>query len=126
MKDEPLPTGHALDQMMQRLSTHLDGLAAEVHRVEHAIGEGLGRHTDDDAPITQLQSLDYLRQSLEDLSLLTLMLGRRCDLGALTGVEGLQIARKLRLAVTRQILLSLDPPETFGDDHRNAGNLDLF
>lgn len=117
---------HALDQMMHRLSTHLDGLAAEVHRVEHAIGESLGRRSDDDAPITQLQSLDYLRQSLEDLSLLTLMLGRRSDLGVLSADEGLQITRKLRLAVTRQILLSLDSPETFGASCRNAGNLDLF
>lgn len=91
---------------MKRLSGHLDGLASEVHRVEHAIGEDMfPSQVIGGAAITQLQSLDYLRQSLEDLALLTHFLGQNDVEG--DGRSGWQdparVSGQLRLHSTRAL-----------------------
>lgn len=65
-----------LSTLMQELSVYLDDLLQLTHRVENAVSDqhclipSLQENT-----IKQLQSLDYIRQALNDLATLTLILG---------------------------------------------------
>lgn len=88
------------DLVLKRLARQLDHLAAEVHRIEHAIGDGLAvSDLRDSDTVQRLQRLDYLRQSLEDMALLSLFLS---DAGE-DPCHG-DLAPRLRLEATRQLL----------------------
>lgn len=115
-----------LRQVMARLSAHVDGLASDVRQVEETIGQGLHHSAGTEAQITRLQSLDYLRQSLEDISCLARNLSQGAQIGALTGAEAADLSRQLRLSVTQEILYPQPCAGTSGKDHSARGDLDLF
>jgi len=108
--------------LLARLSDHLDGLATEVHRVEQVVGTQAA--TAQSAPvgaIVQLQSLDHLRQSLEDLSLLALYLSRPDKVGIPGLKNPASFRSRMRLGSTRA-LFDMGPPTTLPP----AGEIDLF
>ena len=74
--DPAFPPDQPLKGILQRMSAHLDGLAALAHEVEHAIADEdsvSAGHARVDR-VKRLQNLDFLRQYTEDLALLTLYL----------------------------------------------------
>lgn len=105
--------------LMERLSQHLAGLAEDAGFLEQAIGTGLAPDTClSGETIMQLQSLDRLRQSLEDLAVLSDALGQEPP-----GAEALDAERLsglCRLDCTRQLLR----PQP--GDREQKGALDLF
>ncbi len=117
----------SLTELLARLSRHLDALSGEVHVVEHGIGSHLSG-SDLRAPraITQLQSLDYLRQSLEDLALVAHLAGRLPEVQGhhCSGVDA--IAAKLTLQRSKALLQSgqMPVPTDFADT--GQGDVDLF
>lgn len=113
----------ALNGVLERLSNHLDGLADEVHQIEHAVGEELGSADYNGSEnIMRLQRLDFLRQSLEDMALLTLGLSH-----AEQGRVDIAMTQKLRLDASREVLLhalrTVKPPTLGG---KTRGDVDLF
>jgi hypothetical protein len=113
----------SLSALLARLSGHMDGLATEVHRIEHAIGDELGRTAAQGAQtITRLQRLDFLRQSTEDLALLLYFLSKDHD-----GTLDRDLAENVRLDVTKALIkdrkssgINLLP------DENTMGEVDLF
>lgn len=113
----------SLSALLARVSVQIDGLATEVHRIEHAIGDELAlTAAQGSQTITRLQRLDFLRQSLEDLALLFLFLSKDHD-----GVLECDLADKMRLDVTKALIKERRP---FGagllPDDWVMGDVDLF
>ena len=114
------------EALLTRLSRYLDHLADEVQKVEQTIA---APPEDGDAlpgsAIVQLQSLDRLRQSLEDLALLTLCLGRTDAMGRPALECPGQIRNNLRLEATRALF---DQPcgATRPVRREASGEVDLF
>ncbi|KIN61102.1 hypothetical protein Z945_2087 [Sulfitobacter noctilucae] len=109
--------------MLRRLSGQLDHLAAEVFRIEHALGDGLAvSELRDMATVHRLQRLDYVRQSLEDAALLSLFLS-----DGQGSMDAGSIADRLRLEETRQLLAPTTKYNTAQMQMPAAvGEVDLF
>ncbi len=122
------PSGSVLtaETLMARLSEHLKGLAAEVQQVEQVVGStALRAQLSSQDAIVQLQSLDYLRQSLEDLTVLTMLLARSDEAGVSALQDPVQIRGRMRLGSTKALFdapLSGHALTTLN----KAGNVDLF
>lgn len=104
---------------------YLDKLAGQVFDLEETIGCTIASEkASDPQTITNLQALDFLRQSLEDLALLTLLLGnsKKKTLGL---NELRQVGEKLKLKSTRS-LLEGENCHHFGEKTASLGDLDLF
>ena len=115
-------TALSLQTLMRRISDRLDALAGDVHAIEHIIGEELGTgRAQPSTGITRLQRLDFIRQSLEDLALLSHLLSRDS-----TGTVRSGIAEKLRLDATKTMLdpSPLAVAEPFSSP--TIGDVDLF
>jgi hypothetical protein len=112
---------------MCRLSVYLDTLGDQIHAVEHEIGEQFcPKSPPKAATITQLQSLDYLRQSLEDLAMLALLLGKAEGIGTLPATTAADISAKLNLNDTKALMCSQLDSVGFGAGAAGSGDLDLF
>lgn len=116
------PSEIALEVILQRVSDHLDALAGEVHSIEHVIGSELSLTSGQSAQsITRLQRLDYLRQCLEDLAMLTLLLSNTSE-----GSVCQSLAKKLRLATSKDMFKSGKVPQLEKADDGTLGEIDLF
>jgi hypothetical protein len=117
----------ALSDVMIRLSDYLGTLGAQVRKLEHEIGEELCAKTPQLAQvIIHLQSLDYLRQSLEDLARLALLLGHTEGTGSLTFPIAAEISAKLTLNDTKVLVCSRKIPAGSETSNDGSGDLDLF
>ncbi|TMM54669.1 hypothetical protein [Sulfitobacter sabulilitoris] len=105
-----------ISPVLARVSAHLDDLAGQVQSVETTVGSLM--ITPDAQAISQLQTLDYLRQSLEDLARLVGFLGQP-DADA---APQRAICAHLRLTSTK-LLLQLGTEDT---DTTTSGDFDLF
>ncbi|MEW9921881.1 hypothetical protein AB2B41_19915 [Marimonas sp. MJW-29] len=118
---EPAPE-LTLGGVLGRLSEYLDGLADEIHAVEFVIGEELGSGLSQaTSGITRLQRLDFVRQSLEDLAILTLALSRQSKGDLPPG-----IGAQLRLDATRHLLRSKSRSHWAVAQDESLGDVDLF
>lgn len=117
--------GEQVSTIQQRLSQYLDRLSAQVFDVEQTIGHALGTAPSPDAQtITNLQALDFVRQSLEDLALMLLLLSQSGK-SVLDAGELCQLSEKLKLEATRAILDGSTGDQV--DKHASVSdNLDLF
>ncbi|WP_300030376.1 hypothetical protein [uncultured Roseobacter sp.] len=116
----------SLAKVMERASNQLDLLAAQVFDLEETIGSTLSDDTiARGSDITRLQALDYLRQCLEDLALLTMLLNRDPKQKDILIADAEQLASKLKLEVTRG-LLSPEKSESEAPRKRVVGDVDLF
>lgn len=110
--------------MLRRMSAHVEMLAQKVARTEDAVGDRLTLHHGGAQGISDLQNLDYLRQSLEDLALLTAALS---DATGPAGFNGMAQARAaLRLADTRALLCPGAGPAGMPFASDPGGEVDLF
>lgn len=116
-----------LTGLLQKISSHLDILADQTHVIEHAVGQHLcPSMQQQSAAITQLQSLDYLRQSLEDLAILTQLLSRSDCCGDLPAEAINEILNKLNLQDTKALVCSKHVSVPFGQGDAKHGEIDLF
>lgn len=122
-----LPATQPLVGILHRMSSHLDDLAARVYHVEHAIGDEFSTSGPQAAAtIQRLQTLDLLRQSLEDLSLLVLFVSQSDDLCGQSVNEINQLANRLSLDTTKALLTPQYCPTRRGSLPREEGEVDLF
>lgn len=118
----------ALDVLMERMSDHLDLLASKVFDIEEALGKAIqeparGQHEIE--TITRLQSLDFLRQSLEDLALLSCSMSKHASTLSTRDLPVGTFKDVLRLESTKKILFGTD----LSDERlqtKEGGDLDLF
>ena len=123
----PSPSGElGLSGVLERIARHLDALAGQIYGVEDTLSSALAVVPDKEiSSLTRLQSLDYVRQSLEDCALLVHLI-RQCPTteGFSTG-NALAITQKLKLDSTRAIL-----GPAYNQNRENlgpeVGDLDLF
>ena len=112
-----------LDPVLGRMSAHLDCLAAMVFDLEQTVANHLATPEGFKGnSIEEFQSLDLLRQSLEDLAILSLLLAKRENAQP---TEPTQLASRLSLDITRSVLLG-GTGVGFQDTATQAGDLDLF
>lgn len=110
---------------LTRMSSYLDKLAGQVFDIEETIGQAVERDAVAEPPtITNLQALDFLRQSLEDLALMSTLLGNSAK-GAINLAELDHLSRKLRLKATRSLLTG-EEQKDFGANRQTIDDLDLF
>lgn len=113
-------------QVFESLSAHLDRLAEQVCDIEEALGLSLPENsTACSISITKFQSLDFIRQSLEDCALLVHFLSLNRDGNCVSDTDTSTISSKLKLDATKSIL----QPNKTREPERNApsgGDLDLF
>ncbi|WP_299827757.1 hypothetical protein [uncultured Roseobacter sp.] len=114
-----------ISEVIQRVSAYLDRLAGQVFEVESTIGRAVEEQKASDShTIKNLQALDFLRQSLEDLALMTLLLSRQ-ERPHLGPVELQKVRAGLKLKATQSLLHGEDHPH-FGDTNEADSDLDLF
>lgn len=117
-----LEANPSLSDLFVRMSDHLDGLAAEVHAIEHAIGDEMDIVVAQDGEtIMRLQRLDFLRQSLEDMALLSNFLSKDHD-----GILQTNLAQQMRLDVTKRLICGGEPPSDKIRQEDAIGDVDLF
>lgn len=96
----------SISVVLDRLSNHLDMLAGKVLATEEAVGKAL---QGDKAPLEnavgRLQTLDFLRQSLEDCAMLSLMLATHKN-GDNSAVSIEQLEQRLKLEATKNLLVT--------------------
>ena len=124
---DPEPDPVPMDQVMLRLSRHLSLLAERAKGLEGALGS-----LTEAAPwisskmSKRLQDADFIRQSIDDLCMLTHLLANRSGDGPLSHRESAMIAEELQLCATR-MLLDVGPfPATRPEDSQAPGELHLF
>lgn len=119
--------GHEpIASILRRLSPYLDKLAGQVFTLEEAVGCKLEVScSPDNQAITSLQALDFLRQSLEDLAVATLLLGNREYRDGVSQIEIEAIEHKLKLGATKSMLRG-ELHDHFGEERGFGDDLDLF
>lgn len=116
----------AQDQILARLARHLDGLAARVHALEHTLGTEIADlSSSSEATITQLQTLDFLRQSLEDCAMLSLLLNKHGNPSAFNSIDRSILTSKLRLETTKDLVLGSAFAKVY-PVQPDGGDVDLF
>ncbi|MCV3272055.1 hypothetical protein [Roseobacter sinensis] len=116
---------HPISTINIRLSSYLDKLAGQIFDLEEAISHAVDTSSSaEPQTITSLQSLDFLRQSLEDLAIMTLLIGQENKV-SLTAPEIEKISQKLKLKVTCAVLEG-QQHDDFGTKKDSADDLDLF
>ncbi len=104
---------------MYRLSEHLETLANQLSAVEETLCEALTpEQKQNDVDITKLQGLDYIRQSLEDCALLSLLMSGSSETD---GLHAEEIASRLKLESSRALVL----PKT-SESYSGLGDVQLF
>ena len=66
----------SLSCSIHRLSKHLDSLANQIAAVEETLCETLTENESKKIDVEKIQGLDYVRQSLEDCALLSLIISK--------------------------------------------------
>ena len=112
-----------LSEVLDSLSVHLDMIAGQLFDVEEAISPLL---TDSAASsslsIEKLQSLDFVRQTLEDCSLFVGFLSKETSTSSITILEKTQIKNRLKLDITRELFANDIPSIKF----EPGGDVDFF
>ncbi|MGC1496007.1 MAG: hypothetical protein WA790_09365 [Sulfitobacter sp.] len=112
---------------MQDLSVYFDDLAEMAQKVEDAVSEQRCSKTpQQEQTITELQGLDYLRQALNDLALLTSILGQYGSQDVLSSQTTAEIEKTLNLNDIKAIVCRNPNTLRNHDDGVGHGVLDLF
>jgi hypothetical protein len=120
--DAELNSPPKLEDLLLRVSWHLSAMAQNVATVEEIVASPSLGHPE---AITKIQSLDYIRQSLEDLSALFLAMQDQAQSCWQEPVEIDALLQVLKLLDTKS-LLDVETSQP-GDQQTNViGDLDLF
>ena len=114
---------YLIDAVLERMSAHLDRLAAQVFYLEETVASHFTDTGDTAAAaIREFQALDLLRQSLEDMSLLSLLVAKSQS----RPPQDIQnLANSLKLDSTKAVLMG-SVGSGFVNSQLGAGELDLF
>lgn len=127
MKDAP-PGEVSMEEVMGRMSDHLDSLACKVFEIEDVLGrtlDGKKPAIEDGSAITRLQSLDFLRQSLEDLALMICLVSKNTEYLHDHKLPVERICAGLKLDTTRFVVVGKDIPD-MEKTSQDTGEFDLF
>ena len=115
------------DSIWRRLSLHLSSLSEHVLTVEKTLGDnGLpSPGTNEKKIITELQTLDYLRQCLEDLAVLMHLFDEQHPVFDDRFLEQESFLSHLQLDTTKSVAKGLPTPK-FGGHDKTSSELDLF
>ena len=112
-----------LSEVLDRLSVHLDMIAGQVFDVEEAISPLLSNNIASSNPsIEKFQSLDFVRQTLEDCSLLVGILSKENSTTGVSIFDKTQITNRLKLDITRELLTDNVPSIRF----ESGGDIEFF
>ncbi|WP_187430990.1 hypothetical protein ROLI_022130 [Roseobacter fucihabitans] len=112
-------------RLLKRISLHLDVLAGHVFDIEQTVGDTVASNAShDDLAIRNLQTLDFLRQSLEDMALLAALLSKQNEESFDEKTIEL-IGRQLKLESTR-CLLEFGAIKELQSNEDSRGELDLL
>ena len=112
--------------VLRRLSEHLDTLSEQVFDLEQQLGYVLDpSKARNPLPLTKFQSLAFVRQSLEDCSLLLHFLSRLDSVESETEASFIEIAQKLKMNTTQAVVLPRFQNEVLSGS-RETGDVDLF
>lgn len=111
-----------------RLSSHLDQLAGKIYDVEQTLGDALTSTSTQTTSITRFQALDFVRQSLEDCSLLIHFLSALdAEESAMHADQLVHIEKKLKLDTTKALVIAKTNDVHSGLSARtDKGEVDLF
>lgn len=123
----PLPAhparGPELRSVLERMSAHLDRLSVQVFDLEKIVATHVTQGGDaGEEAIQEFQTLDFLRQSLEDISILVLLIAKS---DPETDIVMENLHRKLKLESTKAVLLGADG-SGFETETVDPGEMDLF
>lgn len=108
---------------LERLSNHLDMLAGRIYDVEAELGSLLSTTDGSESlSITKIQSLDFARQSLEDCSILMLMIKRHSKIDFNLKIDLDSLDENLKLDSTRQLIIAKKVNHSVSKE----GDFDLF
>lgn len=112
-------------EILKRTALYLDKLAGHVFDIEETVGNSIAaKEASDEETIKNLQVLDFLRQSMEDLALMAIILSdpktRPLDEETVKAASS-----KLRLKSTRLVLCDIQS-ERVDTLQENTGDIDLF
>ena len=116
----------SLKDVLGRLSRHLDILAEKALTIEDAVS-GLieDREPGSREVFEGLQSLDYIRQSLEDLAVLCHLLKAHLSADLAEPFDAVTLASNLKLRDTQNLVIK--PSLKSGNNSAKvSGDLDLF
>lgn len=110
-----------MNEVLANLSRHLDIIAGQIFEIEEAVGLLVEQEKKmDNSIIARLQKLDFVRQSLEDISILSHLLKREdCSIQ----IEIDSIVPKLKLEGTVRILTGSNQSVI---DTCHQGDIDFF
>ena len=111
--------------ILARLSKHLDKLSGQIYDVEEQLSVVLLSTAQNATTVEKLQSIDFIRQSLEDCALLVYLM-RTIDIETRIPEDTLRdLMLKLKLNTTKEIVI---PPkyETREQQSVSSGGVDFF
>lgn len=121
------PCDLPLETVLSNISSHLDQLAGRIYDIEETLGETLATNKAEISSITKFQSLDFIRQSLEDCAMLVHLLSTHAPPAASSIDNSSQMASRLRLDVTRSLMVApANDPSAFEKNDADVGDVDLF
>ena len=116
----------SLEEVLSNVSSHLDHLAERIYEIEEALGNSLASDQTETPSIRKLQSLDFVRQSLEDCALLAHFLSSIAPGNRPSQIDVNEVSDKLKLGATR-LLLSPKNYDTVSEKRKSMrGDFDLF
>lgn len=124
MKTEPcdLP----LETVLSNVSAHLDQLAGRIHDLEETLGETLSADHTAVASISKFQSLDFIRQSLEDCAMLVHYLSIATATTSSPLVRADKMAPRLKLDNTKTLIAVKSNDCASSERGDSVGDVDLF
>jgi hypothetical protein len=110
-----------MNEVLANLASHLDAIAGQIFEIEEAVGLLLVQRVNmESSTIARLQKLDFVRQSLEDIAILSHLLKRE-DFFIQIEIES--IVPKLKLEETVRVLRGSNQFVTITHDQ---GDIDFF
>jgi hypothetical protein len=110
-----------MNEVLANLSSHLDAIAGQIFEIEEAVGLLLVQRVNmESSTIARLQKLDFVRQSLQDIAILSHLLKREdCSIH----IEIETIVPKLKLEETVRLVTGSNQ---FVTDTHLQGDIDFF
>lgn len=113
--------------ILDRMSRHLSTLLNEITAIEDALGEVWKLdHVQPVPAVEQIQKIDFVRQALSDLVLLTDLLASTESSAALDRSVTASISQRLSLDVTRFVAQGVCKECNFSPNGAESGRVDLF
>jgi len=114
-----------LSELLEGLTNHIDKLSARVFDLEDVIGNLIGRsECYSSLNIESAQSLDFLRQSLDDCAVLVLCVSKYYAEGSVAAIPKDHLLKRVKLDSTKSIIAlseaDVRSPLT------KTGNVELF